>query len=178
MSSGTVWPRRSSRALKTHSSKRSRSQAERQLTRAARTADVRGGLHRARHSPLLQRTRHAAIKTSRHRVLRRTMRANGAGFKRIKGLSAASASPVRADGRSSTAARTHKSRTAWKLGDPQQRPRMLQATPAVEQHEYRNGSRPNGLRPERKREKPDDTREAENGGNQKAARAAQDEPQQ
>lgn len=68
--------------------------------------------------------------------------------------------------------------SARQLCNFQQRTRVLQAAPAIEQHENGDGCEKDIANPNREANKSNDSHEPENSRNQQAARTAQNEPQQ
>src|ERR1700740_3422869 len=88
-----------------------------------------GGRH-----PFIEGMLLTAVQALRQRKLSGAVWPNCCGLKRVEWLRAASTLPVVAWGRCHLATRTSKALPSWQLGEAQERPGVLQAAPAVQQH--------------------------------------------
>ncbi len=86
--------------------------------------------------------------------------------------------PVFAHRRRRLACRTGKTIAARQLCQAQQGPRVLQAAPAVHQHEGRDSSVPDGLRPDGETDESCHSDQAEDRGHHQAASSSEHKPEQ
>src|SRR5208282_645948 len=128
--------------------------------------------------PLAQGTHCAAIQALRHPEVGRTVGADGLSLESVECLPTLAALPEVADRRCGFARRTSKSVPARQLCEAQQRLRVSQSAPAIQQHEDGDHPEPRGMHPEGETDEAGHAQEAEDHGYHQASSASQHKPEQ
>jgi hypothetical protein len=120
----------------------------------------------------------AAIQALSHRKLCGAAGADGPSLKSVERLPTSSALPKLADRRRGFTFRAGHSGATRQLCETQQRPRVLQSSPAIQQHEDGDRPEPKIVHPEGKTDESSHSQKSKDCGYHQAASASEHKPEQ